>query len=170
MEKHTAESHGGLNATSRKLLQVIAVLSVIAMGVAAYLTYLHYAPEAAEFCNFNDRFNCEIVNKSIYSYIDLGFVEIPVSVLGFKYYVFNLLMVFGLLRGWNFQKIHKSLSVSNMMKILTGLSIFGTIFSGYLTYVEAFILFTYCVFCLASQTLVFLIMVLNFVTMKKLKR
>lgn len=170
MEKHVAASNGGLNVGSRKLLQVIAVLSVIAMGVAAYLTYLHYAPEAAEFCNFNDKFNCEIVNKSIYSYIDLGFVEIPVSILGFGYYVFNLLMVVLLLKGWDFAKLHKSLTVKNVMRVLTFFSVVGVLFSGYLTYVEAFILFTFCVFCLASQTLVLLIMILNFVVMKKLKK
>jgi uncharacterized membrane protein len=170
MEKDIVSNHGELSSESRKLLQVIAVLSVIAMGVAAYLTYLHFAPEAAEFCNLSDQFNCEIVNKSIYSYIDLGFVEIPVSLLGLGYYVFNLLMVFGLLKSWNFAKLHKSLTVKNVMRALTVFSVIGVLFSGYLTYVEAFILFTYCVFCLTSQVLVFLIMVLNFVTLNRLKK
>lgn len=170
MEKHTAVIHGGLNAASKKLLQVIAVFSVIAMGVAAYLTYLHFAPEAAEFCNFSDKFNCEIVNKSIWSYIDLGFIQVPVSLLGFKYYVVNLLVVLALLAGWNFQKIHKSLTVANVMKILTVMSVFGFLFSLYLTYIEAFVLFTYCIFCLTSQTLVLLIMILNFAVLKKLKK
>ena len=170
MEKTVSTSHALINEGSRKLLQVIAILSVIAMGVAAYLTYLHFAPEAAEFCNLSSQFNCEIVNKSIYSYIDLGFVEVPVSLLGFGYYVFNLLMVVGLLKGWNFAKLHKSLTVKNIMKVLTVLSVVGVLFSGYLTYVEAFILYTFCVFCLASQTLVFLIMILNFVLMKRLKK
>lgn len=170
MEKHMATSNGGLNVGSRKLLQVIVFFSVIAMGVAAYLTYLHFAPEAAEFCNFSDKFNCEIVNKSIWSYIDLGFIEVPVSLLGFKYYVVNLLVVLALLAGWNFQKIHKSLTVANVMKILTVMSVVGFLFSLYLTYIEAFVLFTYCVFCLASQALVLLIMILNFAVLKKLKK
>jgi len=170
MEKHVTTEHGELNTKSRKLLRIITILGVIALGVSAYLTYLHFAPEASEFCNLSDKFNCEIVNKSVYSYIDLGFVEVPVSLMGFGFYLFTLVVLCGLLKGWDFKKLHKSLTARCVVKIMAWLSVLGTLFSLYLTYIESFVLYTYCIFCLTSQVLVFLMTVLFFVTAKKMKK
>lgn len=152
--EHTA----GLSAKTKQLLTIILVLAIAAIGVTSYLTYLHYAPEASEFCNFSEKFNCEIVNKSIYSRIEIGSLEIPVAVLGLLYYIGVVIGVGGILKKVPFNKIHKWLTAENCIRLIRWLTFLGLLFSLYLTYVEAFILETFCLFCLIQQGLILLIL------------
>src|SRR3989344_6216688 len=59
-------------------LKIIIACSILAIIIFSYLLYLHYKPSESKFCNFGEGFNCDIVNKSIYSEI----AGIPVSLLG----------------------------------------------------------------------------------------
>lgn len=152
-----------------KLLTAIAVLSFIAMGVTAYLTYMHFKPEASEFCNFNAAWNCDIVNKSEWSFIDLGFVQIPVSILGFltylTFFVFSILIV----KKVKWRKIWGKLNEKLILNLLKYLSIAGVVFSLHLTYIEAFVLQTFCLFCVVQQVIVLTIMILFFVILGMIK-
>lgn len=152
------------------LLKWIAGLSVIGMADAAYLTYMHFKPEASDFCNFGDQWNCDIVNKSTYSYIDLGFFELPVAIMGFGTYLIFFIGAILLVKKFRFQKIHKSLRDGVVLKLLRWLSVVGFLFSLWLTYVEAFILQTFCLFCVISQVTILLIMVLFFVMNSIIKK
>jgi len=142
------------------MLSAVAVLAVLAMGVTAYLTYLHYMPSAAEFCNFNEQFNCDVVNKSQWSYIALGPVEIPVAIMGFLYYLGVLIGTLGVLKGWKFTKICKWLEPMNVIRLMKWLTVLGVIFALYLTYIEAFVLKTFCLFCVAQQVIIVFILAL----------
>lgn len=146
-----------------KLLTAIAVLSALALPVTGYLIYMHYAPEATDFCTVNETINCDIVNKSQWSYVDLGFTQIPVAIPGFLTYVILLAGSAGLIMNWNFRGIHKVLRPGVILTALRCLAVFGTLFSLYLTYIEAFVLHAWCMFCVAHQILIFAIMVLFFV-------
>lgn len=154
------KSHDGhpLSSKARKLLTAVVVFSILAIGVTAYLTYLHFEPTASEFCNLSEKFNCDIVNKSIWSRIDLGFVEVPVSILGLLYYVTVLIVTIGLLKKWKFEKILKWLEPKNVIRILLLMTFLGVIFSLYLTYIEAFKLETYCIFCLSQQVIILILL------------
>ncbi|HLG25716.1 MAG TPA: vitamin K epoxide reductase family protein [Candidatus Gracilibacteria bacterium] len=145
-----------------KLLKGVVVLSFLGILTASYLTYLHYQPEASEFCNFGEQFNCEVVNKSQWSYIDLGLFDLPVSILGLSAYVFFFIVSLLVVKGFRFQKIHKWLRPGNMLKLMQYLSVVGLIFSLYLTYIEAFVLQTWCIFCVTSQIIMILITILFF--------
>lgn len=147
----------------RKLLVAITVLALLALIDSAYLTYSHYAPEAAEFCTINNKFDCQTVNSSIWSRIDLGFVKIPVAALAVGFYGFLAVVSFGLIKKWRFQKIHKILRDGIVLKILHYFTILGVIFSSYLTYIEAFKLETFCLLCLLQTLLILCIMILFFV-------
>lgn len=147
----------------RKLLIAIAVLAFLALLDSAYLTYAHYAPEAAEFCTINNKFDCQTVNTSIWSIIDLGTIEIPIAAMAVGFYGFLMIVSFGLARKWKFQKIHKMLRDGIVIKILHYLTILGVIFSLYLTYIEAFKLYTFCLLCLLQMLLILAIMILFFV-------
>lgn len=146
-----------------KLLFGVAVLAFLAMPVTGYLIYMHYAPEAAEFCTISDTLNCDIVNKSQWSYLDVGFTEIPVAIMGFATYLIFFVVSLGLIAKWPFQRIHKVFRPGIVIMLLRWLSVVGMIFSLYLTYIEAFVLLTWCVFCIAQQILILGIMVLFFV-------
>jgi len=152
-----------------KLLSIIAVLSFLAMGITVYLTYMHYVPDASDVCNINEQWNCDIVNKSQWSYIDLGFVEVPVAIMGFftylTFFVFSILII----KHVKWRKIHKKLSEKLLLTLLRYLSVIGTVFSLYLTYIEAFKLYTFCFFCVTQQFLILAIMILFFVINSMIK-
>ncbi len=146
-----------------KLLAAAAVLAFLALPVTGYLTYMHYAPEASDFCTINETINCDIVNKSQWSYLDLGFAEIPVAIMGFMTYLVLFIVPIGLIANWPFQKIHKIFRRGVVIMLLRWLAVVGTLFSLYLTYIEAFVLHAWCVFCVAQQILILAIAVLFFV-------
>lgn len=162
-EKTSTTSSGNpqlITPKVHRLLKIIAVLAFIAMGVTAYLTYMHYKPEASDFCNFGDQWNCDIVNKSEWSVIDLGFIEIPVAILGFSTYLILFIGSVGVVKKWRFQKIHSWLRPGKVVNLMRYLTYIGLIFSLYLTYVEAFKLQTFCLFCVIQQVIIFIIAVL----------
>src|SRR4030088_2127257 len=62
----------------RSLLLGIAVLSVAGMIVSSISLQRHYAKSATSYCEFGEKFNCDIVNRSEYSSV----MGIPVSLIG----------------------------------------------------------------------------------------
>jgi uncharacterized membrane protein len=142
------------------LLKAVIVLSFLAMGVTAYLVYLHFEPSASSVCNINATFNCDIVNKSQWSYIEIGSVDIPVAIMGFLYYLAVFILSIGLFREWEYAKIHKYLTHKRVLRVLSVMTLFGALFSLYLTYIEAFVLYSFCLFCLAQQFIVLILLVL----------
>lgn len=144
-----------------KLLTAIGVLSLIAMGITGYLTYLKFAPSDSSYCVLGG--DCDLVNNSPWSYIDLGFVEIPVAILGFLtytvFFVFSILLVKKMV---NWRKIHPKLNELLILNLLRYLSVIGLVFSLWLTYVEAFILEAWCEYCVSQQIIILIITVLFF--------
>ena len=78
---------------NKKIIKTIIILSIIAVIITGYLTYLHYKPVGKSPCNLGGKFDCNAVNKSMYAnffqsiglekiYYLLGF-DIPVAVMGF---------------------------------------------------------------------------------------
>lgn len=120
--------------------KILSVLNFLGMLVSAYLVYIHFEPSLTDFCNFSDKWDCEIVNKSIYSEI-LG---IPVALLGFGAYLSFFLFC---LRGiWRKQK-------KLVPWYFLALSL-GVAFTLYLTSIETFVLQTYCFFCVTQQIII----------------
>lgn len=119
---------------------ILTILNAIAIPATAFLVYLHYQPEASTVCNLGAALNCDIVNKSIYAEI----FGIPVAILGLITY---LILLFFSIRGF----------FRNQKKLIPYLTLFtlgGVVFSLYLTYIEAFVLKTYCVFCVTQQIII----------------
>jgi uncharacterized membrane protein len=142
------------------LLKLVAVLSLLAMGVTAYLIYLHFEPTASSICEINEHFNCDIVNKSQWSYIEIGSFELPVAIPGFLYYLAAFILSVGLIRDWEYHKIHHWLTPKRVLRILSLMTIVGVLFSLHLTYIEAFVLYTFCLFCVVQQIIILIILAL----------
>lgn len=117
---------------------LIAVLSLAGMIVSAISVQRHYAASASGFCDFNQKFNCDIVNRSEYSSI----IGIPVAAIGLAGY--GLLFVLSA-----FRQAHRETSTQ-----LFGAAIAGLAFALYLTYIEAYKLETWCILCLTSLALI----------------
>jgi vitamin-K-epoxide reductase (warfarin-sensitive) len=129
---------------NRILFALIAVLSLAGVVVSAVSLQRHYARSATEFCEFGQKFNCDIVNRSVYSTIE----GIPVAGIG----VVGYAALFVLAAFWK--------SRAETPKRLLGAAIAGLAFALYLTYVEAYELMTWCILCLISLVLISLISVL----------
>ena len=123
---------------------MIAILSVAGMSVSAVSLQRHYAKSATSYCEFGEKFNCDIVNRSEYSEV----VGIPVAGLG--------VVGYGVLLGLS--TFYRARAETPLRLLVAAAA--GLIFALYLTYVEGFILMTWCVLCLASLGLIFLISVL----------
>jgi uncharacterized membrane protein len=131
----------GFPAPNRVLFVLIAVLSVAGMVDSALSLERHYAKSATSFCDFNQKFSCDIVNRSQYSEI----AGIPVAGIGVAGYA-ALFVLSTFLR-----------SRSETPLWILAASLAGLAFALYLTYIEAYQLMTWCILCLISLILIFLI-------------
>lgn len=129
---------------NRFLLAAIAVLSLAGIAISAISLQRHYAKSATEFCDFSQKFNCDIVNRSEYSEV----AGIPVAGIGVAGYV----AIFLLSTFWK--------SRPETPARLLAAACAGLVFALYLTYIEAYKLRTWCILCVGSQMLIFLIGVL----------
>jgi uncharacterized membrane protein len=99
------------------------------------------------------------VNKSEWSYVEIGSIQLPVAIMGMKTYLLFFVVSALLLKGVDFRKLHSKLSLKNVVRLMFLISVIGFIFSARLTYIEAYVLYTFCIFCLISQALILLIMI-----------
>jgi len=124
---------------------LIAVLAVGGIGVSSLSLYHHYGTSKTNYCDFGENFNCDIVNRSTYSTV-LGVPDALIGILGYG----AMLALATLYRT----------KAETPIMLLIG-SVAGLAFALYLTYIEAFVLATWCILCLSSLTLIFLITVLS---------
>ena len=131
----------GASRFNRLLLVVVAALSLAGIAISAVSLQRHYAKSATDFCDFNEKFSCDIVNRSEYS--TLG--GIPVAAIGVAGYS----ALFLLSTIWKSQQ--------QTPNRLLGAALAGLAFALYLTYVEAYKLMTWCILCLISLALISLV-------------
>ena len=105
----------------------------------------HYAKSDTNFCDFSQKFSCDIVNRSEYSEI----AGIPVAGIGVAGYAALFLLS-------TFWKSRRETPTR-----MLGAAIAGFAFAMYLTYIEAYQLKTWCILCLGSQAVIFLITILS---------
>lgn len=125
----------------RLLFGIIAVLAILGMIDSAIALQRHYAKSATQFCDFSQRFSCDIVNRSEQSSI----VGIPVAGIGVVGYGLILLLA----------TLWRSREETPTRLLLAALAGLG--FALYLTYVEAYVLETWCILCVISLCIIFLI-------------
>jgi len=126
------------------LFLFIAILSVAGVVDSAIALQRHYAKSDTNFCDFSQKFNCDIVNRSEYS----SMAGIPVAGIGVAGY--GALFVLA-----TFLKSRPETPI----RLLAG-SLAGLVFALYLTYIEAYELTTWCILCVASLILILLISIL----------
>lgn len=143
-----------MSTPAARLLIVIAILAVAGMAVSSVSLAHHYSTSKSSFCDFSETVNCDIVNRSEYSAV-LG---IPVALMGvLGYFALLVIAVMNHRRGGN-------------LHLLFWLAIAGLAFALYLTYIEGFVLYTWCILCLSSLGIIFSITVLSFLVLRLAKR
>lgn len=129
----------------RGLFLAIAVLSAAGIIVSTISLERHYAKSTTSFCEFGQKFNCDIVNRSEFSSI----MGIPVAGIG--------VLGYGLLLALSTLYRRRA---ETPIRLLTA-AIVGLAFAMYLTYVEAYVLETWCILCLSSLGLITMITLLG---------
>jgi uncharacterized membrane protein len=130
---------------SRRIFLTIAVLALAGAVVSAASLYHHYGTSATSYCDIGENFNCDIVNRSIYSTI----AGIPVALVGVAGYLAVLTLA-------TFYRNQAEAPVILAIGSLAGLG-----FALYLTYIEGFVLAAWCILCLSSLALILSIAVLS---------
>jgi|SRR5579872_3024422 vitamin-K-epoxide reductase (warfarin-sensitive) len=132
-----------LSAGHRSLFVIVAILSLAGAIVSGVSLQRHYAKSATTYCDFNQQFNCDIVNRSEWSTV----AGIPVAAIGVAGYALLFLLA----------TLWRSRPETPIRLLIAAL--IGFAFALYLTYVEKYQLMTWCILCLTSQALIFLISV-----------
>jgi uncharacterized membrane protein len=138
-------SENRMTPVRRRILTAIVLLSVAGIGVSSVSLYHHYGTSKSSYCDFGANFNCDMVNRSIYSEL----VGVPVALIGVLGYCGLLGLAIIYLR-------KEESPVFLLMGSLAGLA-----FALYLTYIEGFVLAVWCVLCLSSLGLISAITVLS---------
>jgi len=128
--------------SARALRTTLIVLATMGVGLAAYLTYLHYSGETVPCTTAHN--SCQQVQTSRYSKL----AGVPVALMGLIGYV----LILGSLLARE----------GETMRFATaGIALGGFGFSAYLTYREVFTLEKICEWCVGSASLLTVIMCLS---------
>jgi uncharacterized membrane protein len=119
--------------SDRALRAGVAVVALAGLGVAAYLTYVHYQPQALV-CTAGG--GCETVQESSYAEV----VGIPVALLGLLTYVAVLVLV-----AWDSE-------LARTLAAAVALTAAG--FAAYLIVLQAFVIDAWCVWCLVNDLVI----------------
>ncbi len=132
-------------ARSKKFSWIIPVLCGIGLFVASYLAYVESAQVRAVCGPVGD---CNAVQQSEYARL---FGVLPVGMLGLVGYA-----AIGI--AWAVSRIGEEHISSLASFALTGMTLFGVLFSIYLTFLEPFVIGATCIWCLSSAVIITLLL------------
>ncbi len=121
------------------LRYLLALLAIAGIVVSVLALRVHYSTDSAP-CSINEKWDCGIVNHSIYAEIH----GTPVAAIGIAGY----LLILGLV--W--MRRRRLLLVATMI---------GMAFALYLTHIEAKVLGVWCVYCVTSQGIIAALLLLS---------
>ena len=127
---------------------MIPVLCALGLGVAGYLAYVESAQVSAVCGPIGD---CNTVQQSEYARL---FGVLPIGVLGIIGYLL-------IAAGWLVRRLNKGRLADIAAVALLFMTISGTLFSVYLTFLEPFVIGATCAWCLTSAILMTLLMLLS---------
>ncbi len=127
-----------------KLLLIIVALGAIGLVDALYLSYARYAHVSVP-CSITNG-GCSIVAASPYAVM----FGVPLAYLGVLFYLgillLSILLVFGS-------------KIKYLKELLLLLTIFGAIDSLYFLYLQGFVIKAFCIYCIISAVITFLLLV-----------
>jgi uncharacterized membrane protein len=128
-----------------RLMITIALLAVCGVAVSAVSLYHHFGTSKTSFCDLGQSFNCDVVNRSSYSTV----AGLPVALIGIVGYLLILALA----------TIYRQKAETPFVLLIASLAGLG--FALYLTYIEARILYAWCILCLSSLAAIFAIAALS---------
>jgi uncharacterized membrane protein len=141
MELGRSPRASDLTKARTRILNTIVILSFLGIVLSAISLQRHYATSKSSYCDFGANFNCDMVNRSIYSEI-LGLPVASIGVLGYCSLV-----------GFAVYYLRRN----DAPTLLFAASAAGLSFALYLTYLEGLVLEVWCILCLSSLALITMI-------------
>jgi uncharacterized membrane protein len=138
----------GPSIQNRTLTWLIPALCLFGFIVAGYLAYIEMTDTSAVCGPIGD---CNTVQQSPYSHL-FGVLSIG---------AFGLLGYALIIVAWAWARFGKGRSARQATVALFGLSLLGTLFSIYLTFLEPFVIGATCAWCLTSAVLMTALMLLS---------
>ena len=133
----------------------IAVLSLVGILIALYLTLYKIGVIGDLTCTVG---SCETVNTSRWA----TFLGLPVAAWGIGAYV----ALFSLSMAGTADRYAGSQTIS---MLLVAIAAWSVLFSGWLTYLELFVIRAICIWCVASAVLLVVILVVAGIDLKRTK-
>ena len=127
-----------MSAPARSLFLAIAILAIAGIGVSSVSLDHHFRKSKTSYCDFGQSFNCDLVNRSEYSTV----AGVPVALIGIMGYAALLA----------FATFYRDKAETPGILVVGALGGLG--FALYLTYIEKYVLFTWCILCLSSLALI----------------
>lgn len=124
------------------------LLCLAGLGVAGYLTYVETQAVQAICGPVGD---CNTVQSSPYARL---FGVLPVGVLGFMGFL-------AILAAWLYPRLRRDRWARYAPLPVLGMTVFGVLFSIYLTYLELFVIKAVCIWCLTSAVIMTLLLLLS---------
>ncbi len=118
---------------------ILAILAVAGIVVSYLALRVHYSTDSAP-CSINEKWDCGIVNHSPYAVLH----GVPVAAVGIAGYFLIALLALARRRG-----------------LLLIATLIGMGFALYLSNIEARVLGVWCVYCVTSQGLIAVLMILS---------
>jgi len=118
---------------------VIAILALAGAVVSGLALQVHYST-ATEPCSINEKWDCGVVNHSPFAMVG----KVPVAAIGIVGYL-----------------VLAGLALARMRFLLFVVAVFGMMFALRLTFIEQFDLLVWCLYCVISQSIVALIVLLS---------
>ena len=144
-------------STTINTLLIICMLGIV---TSAYLIKIHYSTSSSAFCNFSQSVNCDIVNKSDYSLFPPAF-GIPVAILGLAGFLAAILLLMLIRKQQSLSFFDERITPRQLSNILFYLFLISLVFAAYLLYIEAFILYSFCILCLLLDLLIVAALILS---------
>jgi uncharacterized membrane protein len=130
----------------------LLALSVVGLLDAIYLTWIKLS-DANLICTGVG--GCDVVNTSEYSLL----AGLPIALFGaIAYVIFIILLLYESRYEW---------ILENGPLVLFGLSLFGFLYSVYLTYIELFVIFAICPYCVLSAIIMTMILALAWIRLRQ---
>jgi uncharacterized membrane protein/thiol-disulfide isomerase/thioredoxin len=126
----------------------IPILCILGLGVAGYLAYVEITLSTAICGPVGD---CNTVQESEYARL---FGILPIGVLGMGGYVLITI-------AWFFGRFSKAELADYARLAMLAMTLFGTLFSIYLTFLEPFVIGAVCAWCLTSSVLMTLLLLFS---------
>jgi vitamin-K-epoxide reductase (warfarin-sensitive) len=145
----TAVTASGVPTRTPRLMLAIALLAVFGVVVSSVSLYDHFATSKTSFCDLGQSFNCDLVNRSKYSTL----AGLPVALIGIAGYLIVLSLA----------TVYREKAETPFMLLIASLA--GLAFALRLTYIEARMLYAWCILCLSSLATILAITVLSGLTL-----